>query len=72
MSVTGAKFAGLNLKSQLNAVRSAMEANSAKMARAIGEMQEAASIHGQLADTIASEAASLKADMAEFTNGSEK
>jgi hypothetical protein len=69
MSVTGAKFAGLNLKAQLNAVRSAMEASTAKMAQAIGEMQDAASRHGQLAETISSEAASLKADMAEFTNG---
>lgn len=69
MSVTGAKFAGLNLRAQLNAVRSTMEANSAKMAQAIGEMQDAANQHGRLADTIASEAASLKADMAEFTNG---
>ncbi|WP_431014579.1 hypothetical protein [Bradyrhizobium pachyrhizi] len=70
MSVTGAKFAGLNLKTELRAVRTMMDANNAKMAQAIADMKEAASAHGQLADAVASDAAALKADMAEFTNGS--
>jgi hypothetical protein len=69
MSITGAKFAGFNLKSELAAVRDMMKANSDKMAAAIGEMKEAAAMHGQLAETVTEEARSLKADMAEFTNG---
>ncbi|MHC2462103.1 hypothetical protein [Bradyrhizobium embrapense] len=71
MSVTGAKFAGLNLKNDLRAIRAQVDANNTKMAQAIADMKDAANAHGQLADEVASDAAALKADMAEFTNGGE-
>lgn len=71
MSVTGAKFAGSSFKAELQAIRTQMQANTTKMTDALAEMREAANAHGQLADAVASDAAALKADMAEFTNGGE-
>ncbi|WP_342711524.1 hypothetical protein AAFG13_06690 [Bradyrhizobium sp. B124] len=71
MSVTGAGFAGGNLKTQLAAIRQKMQDGQAKMAASLAKMDQAATAHNQLADTVSAEADALLADIGQFTNGGE-
>ncbi|MGY3535393.1 hypothetical protein [Bradyrhizobium sp. USDA 4452] len=72
MSVTGAGFAGGNLKTQLAAIRQKMQDGQAKMAASLAKMEQAATAHNQLADTVSAEADALMADIGQFTNGGEQ
>lgn len=71
MSVTGAGYAGGNLKTQLAAIRQKMQDGQAKMAGALERMNVAAEAHNSLADTVSAEADALLADIGQFTNGGE-
>lgn len=69
MSVTGAGYVAGSLADRLRAVRSKIEQGSARMDAALSKMDQAASAHSALADTVAGEADALLAEVGQFTNG---
>lgn len=71
MSVTGAKYAGMSLKSRMAAVKTKIEAGTAKVEANFDKLDQAGDALHALGDSVGAEAEDLLATVGQFTNGGE-